>query len=184
MLNKYFIILDTDWAVFYNIDLGGGRMVYMSKYGGDILPVPLNRLIRRGRGDDVFVVVDKENHSRYGVLEIGMNPFDYKQAELLAAEWKTGEPIMVAVEDPESGSPMMLTRKIARNGQWHYLAVIFNAKFADDPGENRIGSFCLRLSGAIDPNSKFSERIVYSPGERIDWNEEQIAMLRSFLDAN
>ena len=159
-------------------------MVYTSKYGGDLLCVPLNRLLRKGRGDDVFVVVDKENHSKYGVLEIGMNPHDYEQAELLADEWQTGEPIMVAVEDPESGSPMMLTRKIARDGQWQYLAVIFNAKFANDPEENGEGSFCLRLSSALDPKSRFSERIIYSPGECIDWNDEQISMLKSFLDAN
>lgn len=158
-------------------------MVYTSKFGGEFLPIPLYRLIRKGRGDDVFVVVDKENHSKYGVLEVGMNPLDYEQAKILAAGWQTGEPIMVAIEDPESGSPMMLTRKVSRNAQWHYLAIIFNAKFADNPEENSTGSFCLRLSDAIDPNSKFSERIVYSPGECIDWNEQQIAILKSFLDA-
>ncbi|MBO4855647.1 hypothetical protein J5500_04580 [Candidatus Saccharibacteria bacterium] len=158
-------------------------MVYQSKYGGELLRIPLRSLLKVGRGDDVFVVVDNENHSRYGVLSIDRNIFDYELAQRLAAEQHTGEPIMVAVEDPESGSPMMLAREVWRDGKRHFLAVIFNAKFANDPEENRNGSFCLRLSGALDPDSKVSERIIYSPGEHIEWNEEQVGDIVALLDA-
>lgn len=158
-------------------------MVYQSMYGGDLIRIPLNSLLKRGRGDDVFVVVDKENHSRYGVLSIDRNAFDYDLAQEMASDWHTGEPIMIAVEDPESGSPMVLAKELDCGGEKRFLAVIFNAKFADDPEENRKGSFCLRLSGAMDPDSKVSERIMYSPGEHIEWNEDQLQTIFDLLNA-
>ena len=158
-------------------------MVFMSKYGGELKRIPLNSLIQAGRGDDIFVVVDHETHSKYGTLGIGNNAADYKVAKVMAENWQTGEPIMVAVEDSVSGSHLMLTRELHRDGKKFNLAVVFNARFADDPEENRHGSFCLRLSKALDPDSKVSERIVYAPGENIDWNVDQVARISDLLDA-
>jgi len=158
-------------------------MVYTSNYGGDLKQIPLSSLIQRGRGDDIFVVVDKENHSRYGVLSIERNLYEYSQALALAAEQCDDEPIMVAVEDPESGSPMILARELYYNGERRFLAVIFNARFANNPEENRKGSFCLRLSDEMDADSKVSERIIYSPGEHIEWNAEQIDTIMALLNA-
>jgi hypothetical protein len=158
-------------------------MVYTSNFGGGLKQIPLHSLIQRGRGDDIFVVVDKENNSRYGVLSIERNLHEYNQALTLAAEQCDGEPIMVAVEDPESGSPMILARELCYKGERRFLAVIFNATFANNPEENRKGSFCLRLSGEMDADSKVSERIIYSPGEHIEWNAEQIDTIMTLLNA-
>ena len=118
------------------------------RYGGDLVCIPLSSLIRNGRGDDVFVVVDHEHHSRYGVLGIGNNATEYRMALKKALEEETRKlgPTMIAVQDPESGSPMMLAHEMIYGGKKHYLAVVFNASFADNPEENSDGSFCLRLS--------------------------------------
>lgn len=158
-------------------------MVFLSKCGGELMRIPLNSLIQTGRGDDIFVVVDHETHSKYGTLGIGNNTADYEVAKVMAENWRTGEPIMVAVEDSVDGSPLMLTRELRRDGKKFNLAVVFNARFADNPEENRRGSFCLRLSSALDPFSKVSERIIYAPGEVIDWNADQVARISDLLDA-
>ena len=154
------------------------------RYGGDLVCIPLSSLIRNGRGDDVFVVVDHEHHSRYGVLGIGNNATEYRMALKKALEEETRKlgPTMIAVEDPESGSSMMLAHEMIYGGKKHYLAVVFNASFADNPEENSDGSFCLRLSSRLDPAEKFSERIRFSPGENIDWRAEHEKFLASMLE--
>jgi hypothetical protein len=146
--------------------------------GGDLILLPLKEFVRPGKGDDVTVVVDHEELSHYGCLNIEW----YREDFALANDLATGEglnydcPVMVAIEDPESGSPMVLTRRVRRNGKDYFLAVIFNAAFSL-PDENRPGSFCLRMTSGIDPNRVFSERIMYSPGENITWEPDQLAML-------
>lgn len=168
----------------FTYSIGGGQMAYTSMYGGELIRIPLNSLIKVGRGDDIHVVVDKENHTKYGCLGVGANEHDYKVAQKMASEWLTGEPIMVAAQDPESGSPMMLTREVVCNEKKHFLAIIFNARFANDSENiNGSGSFLLRLSSALDPDAKVAERIIYSPGDIIEWNDEQIYKIWKQLTA-
>ena len=79
---------------------------------------------------------------------------------------------MIAVEDAESSTLRMLTSEIITGGKKHQLAVIFNAEFehlrADDYHAGN--SFCLRMSDRLDVDGIFSERIVFSPGKNIVWN--------------
>ncbi len=154
------------------------------RYGGDLICIPLSSLKTYGRGDDIFVVVDHEHHSKYGVLGIGNNARDYRMAQKLALDpenLKKG-PMMIAVQDEESGSPMMLAHEMIYGGKKHYLAVVFNASFADDPTENSPGSHCLRLSSRLDPSGKFSERIRFSLGENIDWCADHEEFLIGMLE--
>lgn len=156
------------------------------RYGGDLKRYPLCQMKTHGRGDDIFVVVDHEHHSRFGVLGIGNNARDYRLAKKMALDeesFKSGCPMMIAVEDEESGSPMMLAHELIHNGKKHYLAVLFNASFAFNPEETSDGSFCLRLSSRLDPEGKFSERIRYTPGKNIDWCAEQVKFLTDMLEA-
>lgn len=149
-----------------------------SSYGGDLILLPLRKFIKPGKGDDVTVVVDHEELSKYGCLDIDWDKEDYAQANDLA----TGEgldeecPVMIAVEDPESASPMVLAKRVRRDGKNYFLAIIFNAAFST-PDENRPGSFCLRMTDGFDPEKVFSERIMYSPGENITWEPDQLKML-------
>ena len=83
--------------------------------------------------------------------------------------------MMIAVKNPESGRLLVLTKEVIRGGKKHSLAVIFNAEFSH-PRENRYGSFCLRVSERFSPARGFSERIMYSPGNNIVWDEEQLKM--------
>ncbi len=137
---------------------------------------PLSCFIKPGKGDDVVVTVDHEEQSMFGCLGIGNNRKKFTTACKLAAKLNCGEPIMIAVEDPEKDSPMMLTKEVIRGGKKHHLAVVFNAAFSH-PEENRDGSFCLRMSERLDPNKVFSERIMYTPGEHIVWEKDQLVML-------
>ena len=155
------------------------------KYGGELIKISLRDLLKKGRGDDVRVVVNHEPDSKYGILDVQFNEFDLQMAEWLAIDSIASDfgPMLVAVEDEESGSPMVLTRKIEYAGETHYLAVIFNASFACNPEETSDGSYCLRLSAQLDPDGKFSERICYTPGKNLNWTKEQIEFLRSKLEA-
>ncbi len=150
------------------------------KYLGELIILPLRGFVKVGKGDDVEVVVDHETNSHYGCLDIDWYSDDYEMASNQVAKEAlieyAGEPVMIAVEDPESGSPMILTKCVMRDGEKHFLAVIFNAEFSH-PEENRHGSYCLRMSPAIDPNGVFSERIMFAPGEKIAWDVDQLAML-------
>lgn len=147
-------------------------------YGGDFILLPLSKFVKPGKGDDVVVVVDHENLSHYGCLDIEHYREDYEMANDLA----TGEgldaecPVMIAIEDPDSGSPVVLTKRVRRNGKDYFLAVIFNAAFSL-PDENRPGSYCLRMTSGIDPERIFTERIMYAPGENITWEPDQLKML-------
>lgn len=158
-------------------------MGHTNSRNGDLLRVPLSSLLRHGRGDDIFVIVEREYHSKYGTLCVDEQSEELKEAQLMASGYETGEPMMVAVEDPKGASPMMLTKEVFFKNRKHNLAIIFNAKFAEDPEEDSQGSFCLRLSTVLDPLTKVSERIVYAPGECIEWNEEQQNYLFGLLMA-
>lgn len=147
-----------------------------SFYGGDLVVLPLSKFIKPGKGDDVVVTIDHELQSRYGCLGIGNNRREFTAARKLAATLACAEPVMIAVEDPESGSPMVLTKEVIRGGKKHHLAVVFNAAFSH-PEENRSGSFCLRMSERLDPKRVFSERIMYTPGEHIVWERDQLTRL-------
>jgi hypothetical protein len=149
------------------------------KYGGDFVVLPLEKMLKPGKGDDVHVVIDHEENSQYGCLDIEFYKEDFELACKLAKMEEGLEPkgpIMIAIQDPDSGSPVVLTKRVMRNGEKHFLAIIFNAYFSV-PDENRPGSFCLRMSGAVDPKKIFSERIMYSPGDNIVWEPEQLRML-------
>lgn len=147
-----------------------------SMYGGELIVLPLSKFVKQGKGDDVVVTIDHESGSRYGCLGIGNNRKDYTAARKLAATLDYTEPVMIAVNDPESGSPMVLVKEVIRGGKKHYLAVIFNGAFSH-PEENRTGSFCLRMSERIDPDKKFSERVMFTPGEEIVWDKDQLTLL-------
>jgi hypothetical protein len=147
-----------------------------SIYGGDLLILPLSQMMKIGRGDDIVVTIDHETGSRYGTLGISNNRSDFNAARRLAIDEADEGPMMIAVEDPESGSPMMLTREIIRNGKKHHLAVIFNAEFSDAE-ESRPNSFCLRMSERLDPDGVFIRRIKCSPGQNITWEVEHLADL-------
>ena len=152
--------------------------------GGDLRCVPLSGLLQRGRGDDVFAVIDHERYSTYGTLGIGNNAHYYRFAQKLATETIPEDygPIMIAIVD-ESGVLRMLTHEVVLDGKKHQLAVLFNASFAHNPEETSDGSYCLRLSSRLDPEGKFSERIRYTPGKNIDWVGEQEEYLLSILGA-
>ena len=92
-----------------------------SFYGGDLIVLPLSKFIKPGRGDDVVVTIDHEQQSRYGCLGIGNNRKEFTAARRLAATLDLAEPVMIAVEDPESGSPMMLTKDTARQPSNSFL---------------------------------------------------------------
>jgi len=150
------------------------------KYGGELLILPLGGFVKHGKGDDVVVVVDHEANSHYGCLDIERYKADYELACNFVAKYALkkypNEPVMIAIEDPESGSPMILTRRVDNESGKHFLAIIFNADFSY-PEENRLGSYCLRMTKGVDPHGVFSERIMYAPGERIEWTPEQLAVL-------
>ena len=154
------------------------------RYGGDLICIPLSDLITYGRGNDIFAVMDHEHHSKYGVLGIGNNAREYRMAQKMALEEESQKmgPILIAVEDEMSGSPMVLAHELIYKGKKHYLAVVFNANFAHNPEENSVGSYCLRLSSRLDPDNKFSERIRFSPGENIDWRADHHNFLVSMLE--
>ena len=134
-------------------------------YGGDLVVLPLSDLIKPGKGDDIMVTVEGNS---YGCLRVDDYPGAMDAAKRLAASLDLKVPVMIAVEDPESASPMILTREVVRGGRKHYLALIFNAIFSH-PEENRNGSFCLRMSERYDPERTFSERIMFAPGKQIVW---------------
>lgn len=149
------------------------------KYFGDLVVLPLRGMLQPGKGDDVHVVIDHEERSKYGCLDIDAYKEDYELACKLATMEEgrePGGPIMIAAEDPESGSPMVFTKCVKRDGKKHFLAIIFNAYFSV-PDENRPESYCLRMSKAVDPKGVFSERIMYSPGDNIVWEPGQLEML-------
>ena len=148
----------------------------LEKYGGDLRVLPLCGMIKRGRGDDVVVVIDHEAKSRYGCLDVRGYGIDFEELCLMAQRLTDGDPAMIAVDDPESGSSLVLVNAVQLGERTHYLAVIFNACFSD-PEENRKGSYCLRMTKTVDPLGRFSERIMYAPGQRIEWNTEQLKAL-------
>ena len=149
------------------------------KYTGEFVVLPLSKFVKPGRGDDVVVVVDHEKKSPYGCLDIEFYEEDFELACKLAMMEEgrmAKEPIMIAVQDPESGSPMVLAKRVMRDGERRFLAIIFNASFSY-PEDSRRGSYCLRMTDVVDPKGVFSERIMYSPGENILWEPDQLKML-------
>lgn len=147
------------------------------EYGGDFVVLPLRKMVKPGKGDDVIVA--HEEKSRYGCLDIDSNKEDFELALKLAMmeEGRSQNgPIMIAVEDPESGSPVVLSKCVKRNGEKYFLAVVFNACFSI-PNESRPESYCLRMTDGVDPNRVFTERIMYSPGDNIVWDPDQLSML-------
>ena len=148
-----------------------------NKYGGDLVAIPLTNLMVKGKGDEIEIVNNSERMSHFGSLDLEA----YKNDFYLAVDYTAmddivalGAPVMIGIQDPESGSPMLLGRCVERNGKRYYLAAIFNASFVDDPRPNYSGSFCLKVDKAVDPHGVFSERIAFSPGGLIYWNNYQL----------
>lgn len=148
------------------------------KYGGDFVILPLRRMVRPGRGDDV--VVDHEEKSRYGCLDIDAYKDDFELACKLAKMEEGLDPegpIMIAIQDPESGSPVVLSKCVKRDGKKYFLAVVFNACFSL-PNEHRAESYCLRMTEGVDPERIFTQRIMYSPGDNIAWDAYDLRDLK------
>lgn len=146
-------------------------MKSISEYMGDIIPISLNQFFKPGKGDDVNVVMSSQN--KYGCLRIKGNEADYKSALVLAADDNSGKPIMIAVEDPESASPMIFAREHLYGGdanpQRVHLAVIFNAEVCtDDTGEYRL------IIASPTGKENYSVRIKYAKGEHITWDCAEI----------
>lgn len=148
----------------------------ISGFDGILVVLPLSGFIRQGKGDDVVVAIDHEMDSKFGHLGFGNNRNAYAAACRLAETLNNGEPVMIGVVDPKSGINKVLTKEVIRGGKRHRLAIVFNAEFSH-PEEARDGSFCLRMSKRFDPNGRFSERIMYMPGENIVWDVDQLKML-------
>ena len=174
------ILVNLWWELFKKyLEVAVVVQSVIKDYGGRAMLVPLAGRVRKGRGDDITVVVNHELNSDFGCLDIDLYKVDYELAKKLALSRKSrryGCPVMAAIQDPESGSPMILARRVERDGVPFYLGVIFNAAFST-PYENRRGSYCLRMTREVDPRQVFSERIKFEPGEIIAWTPDQLKML-------
>ncbi len=163
---------------------------FVSEYGGDLVTIPLSNFLNRGRGDDFLLQPERlpGRHS-YGTLNI-VNSYcgsriddDYARA-VAALEGQNDNIMLVCVEDPESASPYLFVRKVNKDNKEYAFPIIFNAElwcYADDgeffgSGEE---SFNLCLGDIIDPERKCAVRIIYAPGKRIEWSEEELKELFS-----
>lgn len=165
--------------------------VFVSKYGGDLIVLPLKDFVQRGRGDDFLILFDRLaglNNNTYGTLTIGensRNSDEYNRA-IQALDSRIDSVMMVCIEDPESASPYLFTRSIMWDGKKYLFPVIFNAilmSYSECGEYYGFGaeSFNLLLGNQIDPEQKCAMRIMYAPGERIEWNENDVKSVFSFL---
>lgn len=163
---------------------------FVSEYGGDLVTLPLINFMRRGRGDDFLMKLDELSYgkNRCGTLTISNSSCtndDYARA-VQALDGQNEKVMLVCVEDPESASPYLFVKNIKKGGQEYVFPVIFNASlrsYAEDgvyygSGEE---SYNLCLGDYIDPERKCAMRIVYAPGERIEWCEKEVEQVFSHL---
>ena len=162
--------------------------VYISDYGGDLKTMLLVDFVRRGKGDDFVASMDEPVNRNFGTLAIKLNSDDYSRA-ILALNGQYEKAMLVGVEDTMSGSPYIFVRKIVYDGKSHMFPVILNAKLcepADDGNYSGLEaeSFRLQLGRDIDPERQCQIRIVYAPGERIEWSDEEQAMVFASISKN
>lgn len=154
---------------------------FYSVYGGDLKKMLLKDFVRRGKGDDFIVPMEESINRHFGTLAIDLNADEYGRA-VDALNGQYGEVMLAGVEDLESGSPYVFVQKVNIAGKCYMFPVVFNAKLCgadEDDAYSDLGSksFSLRLGNEIDPNRDCSIRVVYAPGKRIEWSEEDMMML-------
>ena len=144
---------------------------------------PLSDFVKPGKGDDIVVTIDHESGSKYGSIGIGNNRKLFNEAcKIALGTKKYDEPIMVAVNDSGVGdTPRIFTNEVIVGGKKHHLAVIFNAELDQECSNDFFAgnSFRLVMSDCLDKKGLFSERIVFSPGEVVTWNKNDLLLLLS-----
>lgn len=158
---------------------------FISDYGGELKTMIVKDFIRRGRGDDFVVSMDEPVNRNFGTLAIKINSDEYERA-VKALNGDYDRVMLVGVEDEMSGSPYVFVRRIQYGNKKHMFPVIFNAKLckpADDGDYSglEVESFRLQLGRDIDPERVCQIRIVYAPGERIEWNEDEQELIFASL---
>lgn len=148
---------------------------YVSKYGGELMTFPLGEALERVDKKDYLITEGIPGHS-FGTLAIRTNSEDYWNA-VVALEDNTQSVMLAAIEDPESASPYLFIRRVSWNGLSFSFTVIFNAQLMkrEESSEGIEEAYDLRLGDIIDPGHKCTYRIVYAPGRRIEWTDEEIA---------
>ena len=162
--------------------------VYISDYGGDLKTMILSDFIRKGKGDDFVASMDEPVNRNFGTLAIKLNSDDYSRA-IKALNGDYGKAMLVGVEDTMSGSPYIFVRRIRFGDKYHMFPVIFNAKLCEPAADGdysglEVESFRLQLGRDIDPERHCQIRIIYAPGERIEWSEEEQEMVFASLSEN
>ena len=161
---------------------------FLSDIGGDLVVIPLSKFVLAGRGDDFFMQFNKLPDERnYGALAIKdiCKDDDYDRASKAIAE-QNKEVAIACIEDPESASPYMFAKRLKYGEKQYFFPIIFNAtlaEYAEDGEYYGFGeeSYNLRLGDELDPERKCIMRIMYAPGERIEWNEQDKEKIFSFL---
>ena len=151
---------------------------FISEYGGDLKTMLLKDFIRRGRGDDFVASMSEGANRDFGTLAIRLNSEEYARA-VAALEGQYGEIMIVGVEDMESGSPYVFVRMLDYDGKHYMFPVIFNAELREPEDDGCYSnldtrSYRLRLGDNIDPERRCALRIVYAPGKRIEWSENEL----------
>ncbi len=155
----------------------------VSAYGGNLVMILVRNFMVPGRGDDFVLSMNELGIGGYGTLLISLNNDEYSRAVNVA---DSDDVELLGVEDTESGSPYVFVKRVIRNGKAYLFPVILNAKLAETrPCEDShlyeedyevlgSNSFTLRLSSELDPEHLCAMRIIYAPGERIEWNEDDV----------
>ena len=159
--------------------------VFISEYGGDLKRMLLRDFVRKGRGDDFVAPINEMSIERFGTLAIRLNSEEYASAiSALAGDYS--DVLLVGVEDMESGSPYVFVRMIEYGEKTYMFPTIINARLSE-PSEDgsyfgpEAKSYSLRLGSEIDPERRCAMRIVYAPGKRIEWSEDELAQIFASL---
>lgn len=158
-----------------------GTTDYISDYGGVLKTMILKDFVRRGKGDDFVAPMDDPVNRNFGTLAIKFNSNDYGRA-VAALNGQYSQAMLVGVEDTMSGSPYIFVRMIEYEGKNYMFPVIFNAKLCEPAADGNysgleVESYRLQLGRDIDPERQCQIRIVYVPGQRVEWNDEELQMV-------
>lgn len=155
----------------------------ISAYGGNLVLILVRSFMVPGRGDDFILSMGELGIGGYGTLLISTNKDEYSRAVDVVDR---DDVELLGVEDTESGSPYVFVKRVVCNGKAYMFPVILNAKLIETrPFEDNhvyeedykvlgSNSFTLRLSSELDPEHLCAMRIIYAPGERIEWNEDDV----------
>jgi len=152
-----------------------GAYEFKSQYGGSLLTMSIEQYVRKGGGDDFVVSMEDPSNRNYGTLLIELDADEYKRA-LEALEGHHEKVMLVGIEDAESGSPYIFVNSVERDGKRAMFPVLLNAalyKPATDESysDHENSSYILKLGKTLDPSQECAVRIVYAPGQRIEWND-------------